>query len=437
MGLAGCDDDANTVATTVAAPATSVTAATTVAPTATTNPPSTTPTTIPQTSAALTSAPTTTVAEAGFDAPAVVERLASDELAGRNDGTEGWRAAQEYLAEQLAAISEPAFADLPGIAGYIQEGPSTNIAGILRGSELPDEYVVIGAHYDGLGDAAEGADGCRVLDPGDTICNGAADDAAGVAAVLAVANHVAESAPPRRSLLIAFWDREEDGLIGSADFLAAPVIPVDQMVAYVNFDIQGANLLPSLRNTTVMVGAETGGPALVAAATRATQSSTLRTLVLSLVFGQGRSDHANFVSAGVPSVFFSDANNGCYHTTRDDISNLDFAKLEQQIRTAVALTDDLLVTDEVPSIVTDAPVTTYADAVNMLEVVDAGQVDVALLAPAEQSAYADYRAELQRIVDDGEAAFDDADIGPVLSGAAALVDALANTECDGYVAPAT
>jgi hypothetical protein len=366
---------------------------------------------------------------------AVVETLASDEFGGRDDGTDGWRAAQEYLAEQLAAISEPAFFDLPGVAGYIQEGPSVNLAGIIRGSELPDEYVVIGAHYDGHGDAAEGAEGCRVLDPSDTICNGAADDAAGVATVLAVANEVAAAGPPRRSLLIAFWDREEDGLIGSADFLAAPTVPVDQVVAYLNFDIQGANLLPSLRDTTVMVGAETGGPALMSAATRATQASTLNTLVLSLVFGQGRSDHANFVTAGVPSVFFTDANNGCYHTTRDDITNIDFGKLDQQIRTAVALTTDLLATDQLPSILTDLPVATYTDAVNMLAVLDAGAADVGLLAPDEQTAYADYRAELQRIVDEGEAAFDDADIGPVLSGAAALVEALANTECDGYVNP--
>jgi Zn-dependent M28 family amino/carboxypeptidase len=316
----------------------------------------------------------------------------------------------------------------------VQEGPSVNVAGIIPGSELPDEYVVLGAHYDGLGDAAGGGAGCNVLDPADTICNGAADNATGVATVLAVATAIAESGPPRRSLLIAFWDREEDGLIGSADFLAQPVVPVTQMVAYLNFDIQGANLLPSLRETTVMVGAETGGPALVAAADLATQSSTLQTVALSVIFGQGRSDHANFVSAGVPSVFFTDANNGCYHTTRDDLTTVDFAKLDQQIATALALTDELLTTEELPVIVPDAPVAAYTDAVAMLAVVEAGQPDVGLLASADQIAYEQYVAELQRIVGEGEAAFDDADVGPLLAGAATLVAALANTECDGYLA---
>ena len=209
------------------------------------------------------------------------------------------------------------------------------------------------------------------------------------------------------------------------------------MVAYLNFDIQGANLLPSLRETTVMVGAETGGPALVTAAARATQSSTLQTLALSLIFGQGRSDHANFVSAGVPSVFFTDATNGCYHTTRDDIAAVDFAKLDQQIATAAALTDDLLTTDEVPAIVPNAPVATYNDAVSMLAVVHTGQADIGLLAPAEQAAYEQYVAQLQRIVDEGEAAFDDTDIGQLLGGAADLVEALANSECDGYLTEGT
>jgi Zn-dependent M28 family amino/carboxypeptidase len=394
------------------------------------------PTTVPATVTVTTPPTTAPVAESAFEVAGIVETLSSDEFAGRNDGTDGWRMAQEYLAEQLAAISQPAFTDQSGLAGYVHGGPSVNVAGVIPGSELPDEYVVIGAHYDGLGDAASGGDGCLVLDPADTICNGAADNAAGVAAVLAVAHTIAESGPPRRSLLIALWDREEDGLIGSAEFLEAPVVPVEQMVAYLNFDIQGANLLPSLRGTTVMVGAETGGPALVAAAARATQASTLQTLALSLVFGQGRSDHANFVSAGVPSVFFTDANNGCYHTTRDDIAAIDFAKLEQQIATAVALTDDLLTTDEVPAIVPNAPVATYSDAVYMLALVQTGQTDIGRLA-ADQAAYEQYVAELQRIVDEGEAAFDDTDVGPLLGGVAALAEALANSECDGYLAEGT
>ena len=52
-------------------------------------------------------------------------------------------------------------------------------------------------------------------------------------------------------MVIALWDAEEDGLLGSAAYLANPLVPLAQTVAYVNFDIQATNISPSLRNVTV------------------------------------------------------------------------------------------------------------------------------------------------------------------------------------------
>ena len=60
-------------------------------------------------------------------------------------------------------------------------------------------------------------------------------------------------------MIVAFWDREEDGLLGSLAYTQSPLVPLADTVGYVNFDIQGANLLPALRNTTFAVGAESGG----------------------------------------------------------------------------------------------------------------------------------------------------------------------------------
>jgi hypothetical protein len=116
---------------------------------------------------------------------------------------------------------------------------------------------MVGAHYD-----LEGTD-CFTFDlPDDNICNGAADNAAGVAAAFMTATDFASTTAPvsgERSMIIAFWDGEEDGLVGSRASVADPLVPFDQTVVYVNFDIQGANLLRSLANTTILVGAETGG----------------------------------------------------------------------------------------------------------------------------------------------------------------------------------
>ena len=99
---------------------------------------------------------------------------------------------------------------------------------------------MVGAHYDHLGSS------CPTAVAGDTICNGATDNATGVAATLAIGRAIAaQSKPPRRSVILAFWDREEDGLLGSQFYTQNPLVPLADTVGYVNFDIQGANLLPT------------------------------------------------------------------------------------------------------------------------------------------------------------------------------------------------
>ena len=78
---------------------------------------------------------------------------------------------------------------------------------VIPGTDLADQYVVVGAHYDHLGSS------CQYKSSGDTICNGATDNAAGVAAVLAIARSIAgQAVKPRRSVVLALWDSEEDGL---------------------------------------------------------------------------------------------------------------------------------------------------------------------------------------------------------------------------------
>ncbi len=361
----------------------------------------------------------------------IVATLAADEMTGRDNLTPGSQMAQEYLIGQLQSFAEPFF-DAEGSAGYTHEfADGVNLLAVVPGSDLADEVVVVGAHYDHVGSD------CKGTTAADSICNGATDNATGVAAALTIGRALAESpTPPRRSVVIALWDAEEDGLVGSREFLAADLLPVSSIVGYVNFDIQGTSMSPALTGVTVMVGAETGGPNLVAAAAEATSSSALTTVPLSLLFGQGRSDHASFVDAGVPSVFFTDSTPPCYHSVGDDLSIVDFVKLTQQIATAQALTTTLANTDDVPVFDPAPPPATYDDAVSLLDIVSRAQVDFGLFSAEDRAAADQYLVDLQRITDAGAEAFDDAAAGTVLAGAVTMVGAWSTGECQAFLTEA-
>lgn len=352
---------------------------------------------------------------------ATVEALAADEMEGRDNRTPGSLLAQDLLVEELRQFAEPVGDDFRHPFDH-----GTNILGLVRGAELADQYVIIGAHYDHIGRR------CPTRTPGDDICNGATDNAAGVAAVLEIGRRLAAGDGPRRSVIVAFWDAEEDGLLGARAYTANPPAPLAQTVAYLNWDIQGANLLPSLTDVTFMIGAETGGSALVEAAAQAAAGSRLDTLPLSLLFGQGRSDHAVFAASGIPTVFFTDANSGCYHTAQDDTTVVDFEKLGHQIDTGEALARIVAETDTAPTFVGDTPAATYDDAQSMLSVVSRAEPDFSRFTPEGGQAAARFLVDVRTMVEEGPDAFGDEALGILLGGSAAMVAQLTQTACDGF-----
>jgi hypothetical protein len=379
-------------------------------------------TTGPATSAGAPTATTPTTAAPVPLHHEVLEALAADELEGRDNGTPGGEAARAVLVEHLEAIAEP--------LGDGYEHPfaaGVNLLAVIPGTDLAEEHLVLGAHYDGLGRR------CRGAGPTDDICNGAADNAAGVAAVLEIGRRIAAGEPPRRSVVLALWDAEEDGLLGAADYVGDPPVPLESTVAYLNWDIQGVNLLPSLRGTTVVVGAETGGPSLQGATRAAAAAGDLDPLPLSLLFGQGRSDHAPFAAAGVPVAFFTDANSGCYHTVDDELATVDLGKLDEQVDVGEALVRELASTDETPAFVPDLPIATFDDARSMLTVVERAQPDLGRFPPAARTMAEQFLADLRAMVEAGPAAFGDEQVATLLAGSAAVVALLADGECDGFL----
>jgi len=158
---------------------------------------------------------------------------------GRDNESEGSQRAQDLLVDALDPIAEP----LPGGDGFRHPfDQGTNLLGIIEGTDNPDEVVVLGAHYDHLGHD------CETDDPDDVVCDGASDNASGVATVLEIGRRLAAD-PPSRSVVLALWDAEEDDRLGSLAAVQSGVIDTDAVVTYLNWDMQGTDLLPSVADS--------------------------------------------------------------------------------------------------------------------------------------------------------------------------------------------
>jgi Zn-dependent M28 family amino/carboxypeptidase len=175
----------------------------------------------------------------------------------------------------------------------LQHMSANNIVGVVRGIDptVRDEYVAYSAHWDhfGIGPVVNG----------DSIYNGAADNASGVASILTIAHAAAEGVKPRRSQLFVFVTAEESGLLGSAYFGEHPTVPASKIVAALNMDIVPLN--GRVRDLNVMGDNKSSlGPALA----QLVKSEGIR-LSPDAHPEQGhfyRSDHFSFAKAGIPSV---------------------------------------------------------------------------------------------------------------------------------------
>jgi hypothetical protein len=298
-----------------------------------------------------------------FAAPAVptaarvrtlLSALADDSMEGRGTATRGGARAARYIADQMRAIGLTPLGD----SGYFQRVPlavmvdqggvrrlrlldswnafdtlpparrtvAVNVVGVIRGSDpaLRDEVVLVDAHYDHVGIGAPVN--------GDSIYNGADDDASGVVAVLEIARALTAGSSPKRTIVFAAMTGEEIGLLGTRWYIAHPPLPLEGMVS--NLEIEMIGRPDSLAGGT--------GKGWLTGYERSTMGDMLKEAGIPLVPDprpdQGffeRSDNIAFARRGIPAHTLSSYNmHTQYHTVADDMRHVDTDHMAQVIAAA-------------------------------------------------------------------------------------------------------
>lgn len=281
--------------------------------------------------------------------------LAHDSMEGRRTGTEGARRAARAIAAEMRAIGlEPA-----GDDGYLQTVPLSrierngrpgfdvlidsvirnnipadrrvddmNVVGVIRGADptVRDEAVVVGAHHDHVGIGAAVA--------GDSIYNGADDDASGVVAVLQIAKALKAGPAPRRTIVFVTFTGEEMGLLGTRYYLAHPTVPLDATVAQLQIEMIG-------RPDSLAGGP---GRAWLTGFERSTMGDLLRSNGVPIVADPRpeqnffeRSDNIAFARLGIPAHTLSSFGlHTDYHRPSDEVELVDFEHMTAVTRAAAA-----------------------------------------------------------------------------------------------------
>jgi Zn-dependent M28 family amino/carboxypeptidase len=236
--------------------------------------------------------------------------LQADNLNSDKNDIEGWLtldSAEALFAgagldyqELKAAAAQPGFNAVPlgdvtasvAIQNSVRTSLSQNVIAMIPGTQSPRETIIYTAHWDHLGVNAEL--------PGDNIYNGAADNATGTAALLAMAKMHADAGPAPRSVVFLAVTAEESGLLGSRWYAEHPVFPLATTVANINIDV--LNTYGPMHDI-VVVG---NGSSELEAYLEEAATAQGRHLVEEPNPERGyyyRSDHFNFAKAGVPALY--------------------------------------------------------------------------------------------------------------------------------------
>ncbi len=278
-----------------------------------------------------------------------VELLASDQFEGRR-GQAGVRAAR-YLVTHFREIGlQPLFGDnfyqpIPGPDR--EDGTKTfygqNVGAWLPGSDekLRDEFIIVSAHYDHLGER-NGA-----------IFRGADDNASGTSMLLEVATAFAElEQRPRRSLVFLGFDLEEHMLWGSRWFAAHPPWPIEQVKLFTTADMIGRSLGDLPISTVFVLGSE-HGTGMNELLDRVGRPRGLNIARMGVDLIGTRSDYGPFRDRKIPFLFFSTGEHPDYHTPTDTADKIDYEQVARVASLVLNITTEAANADQGPEWIAD------------------------------------------------------------------------------------
>jgi hypothetical protein len=283
---------------------------------------------------------------------------ASDEMEGRNTGDPGQKKAANYLREKYKSMAIPSGS---GDDSYYQIVPNTffrknsglndseNVLAYIKGSEKPEELLVISAHLDHVG-----------MDKDGNVYNGADDDGSGTVALLEIAQAfqqaVKDGNGPKRSILFLHVTGEEKGLYGSKYYVQNPVYPLENTIANLNIDMIGRvdDAHKEDPNYVYLIGSDKLSTDLhnISAAINMKYSKINLDYRYNVENEPNRfyyrSDHYNFAKNNVPVIFYFNGTHEDYHRISDTPDKINYEMLEKRTQLVFATAWELVNRKERP-----------------------------------------------------------------------------------------
>ena len=265
---------------------------------------------------------------------------ASDEFEGRETGQPGQKKAVEYLKDYYISLGIPSplgdndyFQEIS--SSYLKKGvqDSENVVAYIKGTEKPDEILVISAHLDHLG-----------IKDGQ-VYNGADDDGSGTIAILEIAEAFKKAASegngPKRSILFLHVTGEEKGLLGSKYYTDNdPIFPLENTIANLNIDMIG-RIDPKHENNRdylYLIGSNRLSTELHDISEEINKKYT--NINFDYTYNDendpnrfySRSDHYNFAKNNVPVIFYFSGTHADYHRATDTPDKIEYDLFETRTR---------------------------------------------------------------------------------------------------------